>query len=184
MKRIKRLIAGLLKFVVISMLFAGSCLGPGIMYMQSPRWFLEKVELGNTGSFFVALISKGDKDPPQVQVMRYTLDSDKGKYSDVLFHLPNGRHYYSEGPGEMDATITAKAEKAGGQLVQVFATGDTPWTSLSEYRVVDNKIYPLRHAHSVAWFLLGVVVCPLLIIALAKPIKRGINRLMRFDPVR
>jgi len=182
MDRIKRLSAGLLKLVVISMLFAGSCLGPGIMYMESPRWFLDKVDLENTGAFFVAFISKDDKDPQQVQVMKYRFDADKGKYSDVQFHLPNGRHHYRPGPDDVGATIDATAEKAGGQLVQVFATGDTPWTSLSEYRVADNKIYPLRHAVSSSWILIGVVVGPILVFLLIKPIKRRINRLMRIDP--
>jgi hypothetical protein len=152
------------------------------MYMQSPRWFLEKVDLGNTGAFFVAYISKSDAVPQQVNVIRYEFDSEKGRYSDLQFQLPNGR-LHGFGPGKADATINAKAEDQGGQLVQVFVTGDTPWTALSEYRVADNKIYPLRHADSARWLLLGVVVCPILIIALVKkPIRRGINRFMRIDP--
>ena len=160
MKRVKRLIAGLLRFAVLSVLFFGFCMGPGLMYMESPRWFLEKVDPGNAGLFFVAFMTKGGEVPQEVQLMRYQFDSEKGKYSDVQFHLPNGRHHYRPGPKSVGATIDATAEEAGGQLVQVFATGDTPWTSLSEYRVVDNKIVPLRYAHSAAWILLGAVICP------------------------
>ncbi len=182
MKRVKRLIAGLLNLMVLSVLFVGSCVGPGIMYMQSPRWFLEKVDHGDPASFYVAFISKGDEVPQQIKVMRYEFDSERGKYSDVQFHLPNGR-LHGFGPGKGSASITATADEQGGQLVQVFVIADTPWTSLSEYRVVDNRIYPLRHADSMAWLLLGVVVCPILVIALVrKPIRRGINRFMGIDP--
>jgi hypothetical protein len=113
--------------------------------------------------------------------MRYEFDSDKGKYSDVQFHMPNGR-LHGFGPWKGSATITATDEEKGGQLVQVFVIGDTPWSALSEYRVVNNKIYPLRHADSAAWLLIGVVVCPDLIIALRRPIKRRVNRFMRIDP--
>lgn len=181
MKRVKRLIAGLLNLVVLSVLFAGFCMGTGIMYYESPRWVLEKVEQGYTGAFFVAYKSKGDEEPRQVRVMKYEFNAEKGKYSDVQFHLPNGR-LHGFGPWKGDASITATAEEQGGQFVKVFVIGDTPWTALSEYRVVDNKIYPLRHAHSVAWLLLGVVACPFLVIALVrKPISRGINRIMRIE---
>jgi hypothetical protein len=181
MKRIKGLIAGLLKLTVISVLFAGSCMGPALLYYQSPRWLLNKVENSDIVSFYVAFRSRSDEVPEQVNVMRYTFDSENGNYSGVQFHLPNGR-LHGFGPGKGSATINATADEQGGQIVQVFVTGDTPWTSLSEYRVLENKIYPLRHAHSAAWLLVGAVVCPLLIIALIKPIKRGINRFMRIAP--
>jgi hypothetical protein len=182
MKRFKRLIAGLLYLAVFLVLLAGSCVGPGVMYIESPGWFLKKVDQGYTGSFFVAYRSKSDEAPQEIKVMRYEFDSDKGKYSDVQFHLPNG-YLRGFGPWQGSSTITATAEEKGGQLVQVFVIGDTPWSALSEYRVVDNKIYPLRYADSAAWLLIGVVVCPILILALVrKPLRRGINRLMRIDP--
>jgi hypothetical protein len=181
MKHIKRLSASLLYLVAFSVLFVGSCVGPGIMYSQSPWWFLERVNLGDTESLFcVAFRSKDGDEPQQVKVMWYKFDSKGAKYSDVQFHLPNGR-LHGFGPGKASASINVTNEQQGSQLIQVFVVGDTPWTSLSEYRVVDNKIYPLRHADSVKWLLLGVVICPFLIITLAKPIRRGINRLMRID---
>lgn len=182
MKQVRRLIAGLLKLVVLSVLLVGSCVGPGLMYYQSPWWFLERVDLGDTESLFcVAFRSKDGEVPQQIKVMWYKFDSERKKYSEVQFHLPNGR-LYGSGPGKARASINATAEEQGGQLIQVFVVGDSPWTSLSEYRVVDNKVYPLRHADSVRWLLLGVVICPFLIIPLARPIKRGINRFMRIDP--
>ncbi len=179
---VKRMSAGLLNFVVLLVLFVGSCAGPAVMYVQSPWWFLRGIDPGGTGSFFVAFRSKAGEVPQQVKVMRYRFDSDEKKYSDIQFQMPNGHFDYSFGRGEGSARINATAEDKGGQLIQVFVVGDTPWSSLSEYRVVDNKICPLRHAHSVAWLLLGAVILPFLIIPLAKPIRRGINRLMRIDP--
>lgn len=182
MERVRRLVAGLLKLMVLSVLLIGSCVGPGVMYYQSPWWFLENVEHGDPGSFFVAFRSKGDEAPQQIKVMRYQFDSAGENYADVQFHLPNG-WLRGFGPGKGSASISATAEGQGGQLVQVFVIGDTPWTSLSEYRVVDDKIYPLRHADSKAWLLFGALICPVLIIALVnKPMRRGINRFMRIDP--
>lgn len=181
MKFFKRLSAGLLNFVVLSVLFVGSCAGPGVMYLQSPWWFLKGVDPGNAGSFYVAYSSKADEGPRQVKVMRYRFDSGDKKSADLQFHVPDGHLYYSFGRGEGDARVNATSEGKGAQLVQVFVTGDTPWSSLSEYRVVDNKIHPLRHAHSVAWLLLGAVILPFLVLAIRKPIRRGINRLMRID---
>jgi hypothetical protein len=63
----------------------------------------------------------------------------------------------------------------------VFVTGDTPWTSLSEYRVADNQVTPLRHAQSEPWLLLGIVACLFLVYWVMKPIRRGIRRLLRVE---
>lgn len=42
-------------------------------------------------------------------------------------------------------------------MVKVFVRGDTPSASLSEYRVRDNKVEPLRYGHSNAlYFLIGI----------------------------
>jgi len=181
MKQVRRLIAGLLKLVVLSVLLVGSCVGPGLMYAGSPWLFLESVDRGYTGAFYVAFRAEGGAVPKQVQVMRYEFVSEGKKYSDVQFHLPNGR-LHGRGPGKASATIDVTTKEEGGQLIKVFVIGDSPWTALSEYRVVANKVYPLRHADSVTWLLLGVLICPFLIIPLARPIKRGINRFMRIDP--
>jgi len=181
MKRLKQLIAGFLTLVVLSVLFAGSCAGPGIMYIQSPRWFLQKVGHGDPGTFLVAFISKGAEVPQKIEVMRYELDPKIGKYADLQFQLPNGRHKGS-GPGKASATVTATADGQGGQTVQVFVIGDSPWSSLSEYRVAGNKVYPLRHADSVVWILFGAIVCPIAVIVLARPIRRRIDRFMKIEP--
>jgi hypothetical protein len=88
---------------------------------------------------------------------------------------------FSWGAGEGGARIRATNEPDGSQLVRIFVTGDTPWTSLSEYRVVENKIYPLRYGESWLALLLGLIIFPSLIIKLIKPIGDSINRIMRVE---
>jgi hypothetical protein len=63
----------------------------------------------------------------------------------------------------------------------VFVIGDTPWSSLSEYRVKDNRVEPLRHAHANGWMLLGILLCFVAVHYLMKPIRRSINRLMGLE---
>jgi hypothetical protein len=187
MKLIKRLLAGLLNFVVLSVLLIGSCVGPGYMYMQSPRWFIDDINSDEvkTKSFFVANMkgeSEGTKEL-DVTLYRYRPDSSREGNSDVQYYMPEEHLLYSWGPGEGSANIDVINESQGSQLIQVFVVGDTPWSSLSEYRVVDNKVYPLRHAHSVAWLLLGIIFCLFLINPLSKPIGRGIKRLVRIETI-
>ncbi len=177
----RRWSAGLLNFVVLLALLLGSCVGPTTMYVQSPRWFLEDVGPGGAGTFFVAYTAKDATAPKDVKFMRYSFEADAKTYADMQFHVPIGEFRASSG-GEEFSRVTAKADGKGGQLVQVFVTGDTMWTSLSEYRVEGNRIQPLRHAHSVGWFLLAAFVLPLLVYSLRNRIRRAINRMMRVDP--
>ncbi len=179
MQFIKRIGAGLLNLLALSTLLVGSCAGPGIAYFQSPKWFLKEVDPAKTRSFFVAFESRTDELPHAVQVMPYKFDSDAKKYAGLQLHVSNGHHSVRQGDGS--ASIDAHADAQGGQLIQVFVVGDTPWASLSEYRVMDNKIFPLRHADAAAVLLIGSLILPFLIIPLRKPIRRGINRLMRVD---
>jgi len=181
MSKVRRLIAWVVNLVVFLVLFAGSCVGPGVLYYESPRWSLKTVDPGDAGSFYVAFRSKDGEAPEQVYVKKYRFDQDPGGKTDIQYNLPNGLHH-DRSSGKESASITAITDDQGGQLVQVFVTGDTPWTSLSEYRVKDNKIYPLRHAQSAGWLLLGAIICPILIIVLAKPIKRRVYRWMGIDP--
>ncbi len=182
MNLIKRLTAGLLYIVVISILVIGAFLVPGRMYIQSPWWFLEEVNPDEPGSFFVAFMSEDSGViGKQLHVIPVGIDPQKEGYSGVQYYMPEESLYYSWGAGEGSASIYVKQEAQGNQIIQVFVVGDTPWTSLSEYRVVGNKIYPLRHAHSVAWFLLGIIFCLSIVRRLSTPIKRGIKQFMRIE---
>lgn len=129
------------------------------------------------GFFFVAFMAD-----QELHVTFGGIDAEREGYSDVQYHMPEERMSYSWGDGEGyegHADIYAKTESQGSQLIQVFVAGDTPWTALSEYRVMDNKVYPLRHADSVGWLLLGVFSFPILMNLLSKPIRRRIKQLMR-----
>ena len=81
-----------------------------------------------------------------------------------------------EGGGS--ASVTVKTETDGNQLVQIFAVGDTPWASLSEYRVVDDVIQPLRHGASNHWFLLGMLLSPFITRFMQKPVRVLVDRLL------
>lgn len=177
----RRWSAAVLNFVVLLALFLGSCVGPATMYVKSPWWFLEDVGPDGAGTFFVAYTAKDGAAPQGVRFTRYSFKADAKTYTDMQFHVPNGEYSASSGGKEL-SRVAARADGKGGQIVKVFVTGDTMWTSLSEYRVEGNRIFPLRHAHSVGWFLLAALVLPLLVYSLRNRIRRGINRMMRVDP--
>lgn len=183
MNLIKRLIAGLLYIVVVSILVVGSFWGPIVMFTQSPWWFLEEVNPDEPGSFFVAFISEDSEvEEKQLHVIP-GIDPQKEGYSGVQYYMPEDRLSYSW-PGGQEASVNVKAEALGSQIIQIFVVGEVAWTSLSEYRVVGNKIYPLRHAHSVqmVWWLLGTIICMFFVSKLSTPIKHGIKKFMRIEP--
>lgn len=169
----RRLVAGLLNLAVLSVLFVGSCAVPAVAYFQSPWWFLEDVGPEGADTFFVASRSGGPAGPLQLRVVKF--DPSEAARPNVDYHLPDGRLDYSWGPGEGSATIHATTEGTGGQVVRVFVAGDTPWTSLSEYRVIGNKVHPLRHSRSATWLLLGIPVLLVVFERLRKPIARRIR---------
>ena len=200
----RRMIAKLLSLGAMCLLLLGSCMGPLALYAKSPRWMLKEFDPNNPGSFFVAFLAKEGDGAERLQVARYPYRPDSAANStmacqnvsttphrpesastmshDVQYHLPDGQHEFRWLPDDGGATINVKTEGPGVQTVRVFVVGDTPWTSLSEYRVVGNKVHPLRHAHSSPWILLGIVACILLGARVMEPIERGIARLMHIQP--
>lgn len=177
MKPVKQLIASFLSFVVFSVLFLVSLVIPITAYTQSPWWFLEKIGADGPDEkslFFVAMSDSGES-LQQFRILRF--DPKREESPNVWYHLPDGHHSYEGGPGEPGASVHVMTEKQGSQLIRVFVVGDSPWTSLSEYRVVGNRVYPLRYAYSVAWFLLGIPILLILFYLLEKPIQRSIMRL-------
>lgn len=113
-----------------------------------------------------------------VQVVFYRVKPTTESGTNIQFHLPREKMSFSWGKGEGTSPITVKNEENGNQLIQIFVVGDTPWSSLSEYRVINNRIYPLRHAMSNPWFLLGVLISPLLTFFIQKPVAHAVNRLV------
>jgi len=180
---IKRLVAGLLNVVVLSVLLLGSCAGPGVVYSQSPKWLLEDVGTGKPKDlFFVAFMAQDGDGSAQLNVRPYNIDPASEGFSGVRYEMPKELMTYTWQYGEGNATIDARTEAHGSQLIQIFVAGDTPWTTLSEYRVVDNKVYPLRYASSNSWFLLLIFPCFFLVIRLEKPIRSRVRRLLQIKP--
>jgi hypothetical protein len=182
MKILRKLLAGLLNLIVMSVLLLGSCVGPGLMYVQSPHWFLEPYNAEKSRSFFVAFRAKDAEGRDGLRVIFLQSDPARLGYTDIRYHLPEGRNSEDIVGGETQANIQVATEPGASQIVRVFVIGDTPWSSLSEYRVKDNRVEPLRHAHANGWMLLGILLCLVLVHYLMKPIRRSINRLVGLEP--
>lgn len=177
---LKRTIAALLNVTVLSVLLLGSCAAPGTAYFQSPWWFLKAVGPEPGGTFFIAMRPEAGAGSQPVEVKKF--DARKMSDANPRYNLPAGQLSYRWGAGQGSATIHVTAEAPGSQLVRVFVVGDTPWTSLSEYRVADSTVRPLRHAHSASWLLLGIPLGLVLTILLWKPIQRRIRRMVGVEP--
>lgn len=163
--------------IAICMLLLSSCVGPGIGYVQSPRWLLKDIDSGevNQKAFYVAFTSNDPSEPRQLHVTLFSQQEEMvAKYPDLSFHMTEDYLNHTSGGGD-NASIKTIAEADGTQLTQVFVVGDTPWSSLSEYRVIDDTIYPLRHAHASPWLLLGVIIGPMVVSLISKPLRRKID---------
>jgi hypothetical protein len=168
-------VAAFLRLAVLSVLLLGSCVGPMVVSMETPSWLLTDVDPEATGSlsFFVALRSEENKESQPIQVIRF--HPKQMGFNDARYHLPDGRTSYSWG-GDGHAKVDVTTREPGSQLVRVFVTGETLSSSLSEYRVVDGTLQPLRHARSSPWPLLGIPVCLLVLYIFWKPLRRGLGR--------
>ncbi len=154
---LKKLLAGLLNLLVMSVLLLGSCVGSVGMFVQSPRWSLEPYTEERSRSFFVAFRAKDNEGQTGIHVLPYERNPDRYGYTDIQYQLPDGKHHETGTDNEQSSTIQVSTEADGSQLVKIFVMGETPWSSLSEYRVKDNKVQPLRHGHANAWMLLLVL---------------------------
>jgi hypothetical protein len=190
MKLLKWVIARLLQVSLVSVLFLVSCVGTVELYAESSKWLLKAANVDEDSQFHVAFISKSGEQDAELMVLPYRdmrngYQDSESSFRHQQYHLPEEHMSFSWGAGEGGARIRATNEPDGSQLVRVFVTGDTPWSSLSEYRVVENKIHPLRYGDSTRWIvpalLLGMIILPSLIVRSIKPIGVRINRLMGVD---
>ena len=166
--------------VISALLVLSSCVAPMMAYVHSPNWLLQAIdpEEADQQSIFVAFRPSPDSPGSALKVIPFReLKQVATQYPDISFNLPE-KASWDVASGN-DASIRRTAESNGAQLIHVFMVGDTPWTSLSEYRVIDNAVYPLRHAHSSPWILLGVFLGPWLTSRYSTRLKRGIYRLIR-----
>ena len=172
---IKIIATYLLRLSLLSVIFFGSCVGPGVLYIQSPKWQLQEVDIEKDRTFFIAYL-KPDSDEVEVDFYRHVaaFDASEG----AIFKLPK-ENYSKNWAGGGSASVTANTEADGSQLVQVFAIGDTPWASLSEYRVMNDQIHPLRHGASNHWFILGMLFSPVITWLMQKPVRALVDTLLR-----
>lgn len=174
---LKLLIAGLLRLSILTAIFLGSCAGSGALYIHSPKWDLEQVDLEQDNKFFGAYLTQGE-DAVKVVLHRYLPEPDS--YPRTIFRMPHDQISHAwDGGG--NATITAEDQPDGSQLIQIHAVGDTPWVSLSEYRVTDNQIYPLRHGAANQLFLLSALLSPFITWIARKPVSRVVTLLVGTD---
>lgn len=178
---LRKLLAGLLNLLVLSVLLLGSCVGSVGLFVQSPRWSLEPYDAEKSRSFFVAFSAKDNEGQTGIHVMPYERKPAPQDYSDIQYRLPDGRHHETRSDQDQSSTIQASTEADGSQLVSIFVMGETPWSSLSEYRVKGNQVQPLRHAHANPWMLLGILAGLVGVHYLMKPIRRSINRMVGLE---
>lgn len=165
------------------MLLLGSCVGPGVLYVQSPKWSLEPYDAEKSRMFFVAFRAKNDQGKENLYTALQRRDIAKAGYTDIRYQLPAGEHREERDDNEPPASITVVNEPGGSQLVRVYVMGDSPWASLSEYRVRDNQVEPLRYGHSNAlFFLIGIPLCLVGVHYLMKPVRRRIDRMVGLEP--
>ena len=148
----RHLVAGAARVLLRSALLLTAITLPMQAYMHSPRWLLDDVG-PEPPSFFVAVRKTEAGGTPGIVVRRYEPRQQPAQLPE--YHLDDGYFSVAGGP-DVQATVEVRPDRVPGQLVRVFVTGGTPWAALSEYRVVDNRIQPLRHAHSSPWLLLGI----------------------------
>jgi len=178
----RKLLSGVLQLLAMSVLLIGSCAGPGVLYVQSPKWSLGPYDAEKSRMFFVAFMARDDKGKDALRTALLRRDLSKSGYTDIRYQLPAGEHREHREDTDPPAKISVTNEPGGTQLVQVDVVGDTPWASLSEYRVKDNKVEPLRYGHSNAWFfLIGIPLCLVGVHYLMKPIRRRIDRLVGLE---
>ena len=178
---LRKLLAGLLNLIVLSVLLLGSCVGSVGLFMQSPRWSLEPYDPETSRSFFVAFHATNKQGEAGIHVTRYDRNPAQNGYTDIQYQLPDGKHYVTGTHNEQSSTIQVSTETDDSQLVSIFVIGESPWSTMSEYRVKDNKVQPLRHGGASAWMLLGILAGLIGVHYLMKPIRRSINRMVGLE---
>ena len=174
---LKAVIGALLRLSILSAIFLGSCVGSGSLYLHSAKWHLDAVDLEQDKTFFGAYRKEASEE---IEVVRYQYLPQPGEAGPVLFRMTQAEIAYAL-PNGSSATVTAVDQADGSQLVRIHTVGDTPWVSLSEYRVADNEIQPLRHGLSNHIYLLGLLLSPFITWLFRSPVKHLVGILVKQD---
>ena len=172
---LKTLLGVLLRLSILTAVFLGSCAGSGVLYIQSAKWDADAVDLEKDKTFFSAYRAQ---DSEEIEVVLYRFLPEPVESKPISYRMPQAEiSHVWEGGGS--ATVTAEDQADGSQLIRIHAIGDTPWVSLSEYRVSDNQIFPLRHGASNHIYLLGALLSPFITLLVRKPVRRLVSLLIR-----
>lgn len=165
------------------LIFFAVILGIGRLYSVSPHLFLRTCStewLHNRISVAVTAVSKkgerrlGFLCPGEAPNRQRSQPDDSQA---IGYRLKEGQFVLGD-PGEWSATLTVQNLSDDSQLVRVFEVGDTPQTSLPEYRIVDNKVLPSRYAHSDPAILIGLLFSPIIASCLSRLLRRTARRLL------
>ncbi len=174
---LKRVVAGLLRLSILSVVFMGSCAGSAVLYMQSPKWDLAEVNLEKDKTFFGAYTTE---ENDKVEIVLYRFLPDPSESKKIKYRLQREEiSQVWEGGGS--ASVTVIDEVDGSQLIRIHVIGDTPWASISEYRVTDNEIHPLRHGAANLFFLIGALFSPFITWFARKPVRRIVEMLFKME---
>lgn len=182
LKFLQSLFAVVLRLVVLASVLLGSCTGLSFAYKNSAYLALapiDEVTAGNTYRFFVGFMHTPESGERELEVLSYKLREQLATRNAVSFTLPQSAMRYSFGAGEGYARIKQTLVPDGAALVQVMVVGELPWVSVSEYRVVDNTVVPLRYGRAWSWLLAAFFLLPPVVIwLLQKPVRRAVDRLL------
>ena len=162
-----RLLRRLLKIVLLSTIFLGSCTGLGIAYHKSADFMINDIDhetAATKGQFFVAFTVEDKEGNQSIKAWPYRVVRERPDSGMIGFRLPDGKHFLDVPAGEGSASVESTTDDAGTQTVRVRIVGDTPWSSVSVYQVRDNKIIPMKLGLSSFWILLAAAFVPLVLV--------------------
>lgn len=172
---LKQVIGALLRLSILTAVFLGSCVGSGSLYVHSAKWETDEVDLDKDRTFFSAY-REGASDDVEIVLYRFLPQPSESRQIHYRMTEQEISHVW-EGGGS--ATVSAREQADGSQLIRIHAIGDTPWISLSEYRVTNNEIMPLRHGASNHSYLLGMLLSPVITWLALKPVRRLVWMLIK-----
>lgn len=157
MAALSRFQVTLLRLAIIVFLLPASCVGPPFLYYFSPWILARQVDIESDSLFYVAYYTQKKREDKKLFVTPYKNAVVENNQSTRQYRLIQSEISYQFGgiEGEGEASISVESQNEKEQIIRIFVSGDTPRTSLSEYRVVDNKVFPLRYARSNVWILVA-----------------------------
>ena len=130
---LRRLVPALILVVMLPT----SCVGPMLLYYASPHWRMAPVSESEARNTWFP-VAYHDVAAGERQLRRTTF----GPHQELA---PESLELSWPLAGTSDGTgmRAAVREIDGGQAIRLELVGDSPWTALAEYRVVDGIVTPV-----------------------------------------